>query len=163
MKNKKNKVKERFVLGNRVFIYDFNNVTVEAAEIISAIAELKYNQIQSPPTAFRQVLVSGGAEWRILIAACLLLEEKDGVLMPFDKDKALDDVANFVRNMPVAELERIDRCITDFFYNTRKEQMLLEIQSGEKKLSATEILLTLLPSLLQTNEGSGNLLNSKKD
>ena len=118
MKDKKNKVKERFVFGNRIFVYDFNNITVEAAEIISAIAELKYNQIQSPPTAFRQVLVSGGAEWKILIAACLLLEEKDGVLMPFDKDKALDDVANFVRNMPVAELERIDRCITDFFYNT---------------------------------------------
>jgi hypothetical protein len=97
-----------FIHKDKTYKYDFNILTVEQAELAREAGEFKYNQLQSEPESFRQVIKSRGAEWLSIVASYLLREVKNGEVQPFNKDKAESEVEAFVKNLPINEYNKLN-------------------------------------------------------
>lgn len=142
---------KEFTNEGRTFRYDYNELTVEQAELAREAGEFKFNQLQSDPESFRQLLKSRGAEWLAIVMSYLLREVKNNTLVGFNKDKAESEVEAFVKKLPVVELESLKECVSDFFSNIGKRQVISAILQGEKKKSASEMLLPILQMTMLGN------------
>lgn len=138
-----------FIHSGKTYKYDFNLLTVEQAELAREVGEFKYNQLQSEPENFRQVVKSRGAEWLAIAASYLLREVKNGEVQSFNKDKAESEVEAFVKNLPISEMAKLKECVEDFFCNIERKPLILAIWQGEKKKSGIEILLPILQKSMQ--------------
>lgn len=136
---------------SKVFKYDFNILTVEQAELAREAGEFKINQINSEPESFRQVIRSRGAEWLTIILSYLLRETKDGIVQPFNKDKAETDVEAWIKSLPVNYLEDLRSCIKDFFSGIGKQQTGSILLQGERKRNGIEMLLPILQKTMLGN------------
>ena len=131
--------------------YDFNILTIEQAELAREVCEFKFNQLQSAPDNFKQVIKSRGAEWLQIAMSYLLRSVKNNEIEPFNKDKAESDTEKFVRTLPVSFMLAIKECINDFFTGIGKTSLSLTLFQNEKKKSGIQTLLPILANLMQTN------------
>lgn len=138
-----------FTLNGKSYKYDFNILTVEQAELAREAGEFKYNQLQSEPESFRQVIKSGGAEWLSVVLRYLLREVKNDIVQAFNKDKAETETEKFIKEMPVSQINELKECVSDFFSGIGKKQLGLAILQGEKKRSGIEMLLPILQKSMQ--------------
>ncbi len=140
-----------FTFNGKTFEYDFNILSVEQAELAREAGEFKINQINSEPESFRQVIRSRGAEWLSIILSYLLRETKDGIVQPFNKDKAETDVETWIKSLPVNYLEDLRSCVKDFFTGIGKQQTGSILLQGEKKRNGIEMLLPILQKTMLGN------------
>lgn len=147
---------KEFTNNGKIYRYDFNLLTIEQAELAREVGEFKYNQLQSEPESFRQVIKSRGAEWLSIVASYLLREVKNGEVQPFNKDKAESEVEAFVKNLPINEYNKLKECVEDFFCNIERKPLILAIWQGEKKKSGIEILLPILQKSMQGSLKQGD-------
>ena len=140
-----------FTFNGKTFKYDFNILSVEQAELAREAGEFKINQINSEPESFRQVIRSRGAEWLSIILSYLLRETKDGIVQPFNKDKAETDVEIWIKRLPVNYLEDLRSCVKDFFSGIGKQQTGYALLQGEKKRNGIEMLLPILQRTMLGN------------
>jgi hypothetical protein len=140
-----------FTFNGKTFKYDFNILSVEQAELAREAGEFKINQINSEPESFRQVIRSRGAEWLSIILSYLLRETKDGIVQPFNKDKAETYVEIWIKSLPVNNLEDLRSCVKDFFTGIGKQQTGSILLQGEKKRNGIEMLLPILQKTMLGN------------
>ncbi len=140
-----------FTFNGKTFKYDFNILSVEQAELAREAGEFKINQINSEPESFRQVIRSRGAEWLSIILSYLLRETKDGIVQPFNKDKAESDVETWIKSLPVIHLEDLRSCVKDFFTGIGKQQTGSILLQGERKRNGIEMLLPILQKTMLGN------------
>lgn len=138
-----------FTHNGKSYKYDFNILTVEQAELAREAGEFKYNQLQSEPESFRQVIKSGGAEWLSVVLRYLLREVKNEVVQPFNKDKAETETEKFIKELPVSQINDLKECGSDFFSGIGKKPLGLAILQGERKRSGIEMLLPILQKTMQ--------------
>jgi hypothetical protein len=140
-----------FTFDGKTYKYDFNTLTVEQAELAREAGEFKLHQLQAEPESFRQVIRSRGAEWLAIILSYLLRETKDGIMQPFNKDKAETDVENWIKRLPVKYLEDLRSCVKDFFTGIGRQQTGSALLQGEKKRNGIEMLLPILQKTMLGN------------
>lgn len=131
------------------FVYDFNLLTVEQAELAKEVAEFKNNQIQMHPENFRQYVKSNGADWKFIIMSFLLREMKENVVLEFNRDKAEFELENIIRQFPVVQLEVMGEIIQNFFMNMGLGNLTSELLQNNVKRNAIE---TLIPYLLNNQK-----------
>lgn len=131
--------------------YDFNLLTIEQAELAREVCEFKFNQLQSIPDNFRQVIKSRGAEWLPIAMSYLLRSVKNSEVEPFNKDKAENETEKFVKSLPVSFLPKIKECVDDFFTGIGKTSLSLTLFQNEKKKSGIQTLFPILANLMQAN------------
>jgi len=140
-----------FTFEGKTFKYDFNALTVEQAELAREAGEFKLHQMQAEPESFRQIVKSRGAEWLSIILSYLLRETKEGILQPFNKDKAETEVENWIKKLPVNHLEDLRSCVKDFFTGIGKQQTGSILLQGERKRNGIEMLLPILQKTMLGN------------
>jgi len=140
-----------FTFEGKTYKYDFNTLTIEQAELAREAGEFKLHQLQAEPESFRQVIRSRGAEWLAIILSYLLRETKDGIMQPFNKDKAETDVENWIKRLPVKYLEDLRSCVKDFFTGIGRQQTGSALLQGEKKRNGIEMLLPILQKTMLGN------------
>ena len=140
-----------FTNNGKSYKYDFNILSVEQAELAREAGEFKYNQLQSEPESFRQVIKSGGAEWLSIVLRYLLREVKNDVVQPFNKDKAETETEKFIKDLPIAQINDLKECVTDFFSGIGKKSLGLAILQGERKRNGIEMLLPILQKIMLGN------------
>jgi hypothetical protein len=146
-----------FEYNGKIYKYDFNEITVEQAELTREIGEFKHNQVQAGTSNFRDAVKSRGVEWLSIAMSYLLREVKNGVTLSFNKDKAEKDTEAFVKSLPVSYLEQLKECVADFFHNTGKSHLILTTLRNERKQNAVEMLLPILTRIMPINERQGDL------
>ena len=149
-----------FTHNERTFCYEFENLTIEQAELAREVGEWKYNQMQAGIEQLQKLFSSRGADYLSVIMSFLLREIKSDVVQPFVRDKVESVVEPFVKSLPVSQLDKLRECVADFFTNTGKQPVGSVILQGVRKKSAIEMLLPLIQTgLLSNSSGNDTLKN----
>lgn len=132
------------IYNGRKFVFDFETLTIEQVELARELGEFKAHQNQQRPERFEEVISSGGTEWLPTLMCFLLREEVNGTLLPFNLEKARNEIEVFVRNLPAVYLGKIRRIVESFFQITGLSETGSQILHGKRKLDAQEMLLRLM-------------------
>jgi hypothetical protein len=130
-----------FVQGEQKYKYSFEEVTIEPAELCREIAEFKSNQLQNQDGNINDLLRSKGAEWQLMIASYLVRKvDSNEQLVPFNRAKAETDSLKFINSLPASELSKINKMVSDFFYNIGQGSILSIVLPSEKDRKQTRML-----------------------
>jgi len=129
------------------YIYDYNRLCIEAAELAREAGEFRNNMLAAHPDKFDDVLKSKGAEWLSMIARYLLLESKDGNVSDFNKDHAESITDKFVKLLPLKERTKLMEAVNDFFTNIGMTGISLVANINNQN---SDLMRTLLPIMLET-------------
>lgn len=136
-----------FENNGRRYIYNPDLIGVEQAELAKEVLEFKYNSFQNPPKDFNQVLRSKSSDWLSMVMSYLLLEVKDGITQPFNRDLA-DKTEQFVKQLQLKNIAKLRECAFDFFTYIEMDSMYSELSSGEKKANVKEMLFSQLGQMM---------------
>jgi hypothetical protein len=142
-----------FIRDNIKYRYDFNLLTVEQAELAREAGEYKANTIQNPPDSFTLLIKSRACDWLTLIMSYLLIEVKDDVPQPFNMANSEIKTQQFIKSLPVIEIQRLRDCVTHFFTNINMSKVSSVILQGVKTKSVQEILFPLIMAMMM-NKGN---------
>lgn len=151
-----------FENNGKKYVYDFDRLTVEQAELAKESAEFKINQKSMQPSDFNQVLRTHGAEWLSITVSFLLLEVVDGITQPFVYDKA-KEVENWIKQLPVKYKADLESVVQDFFQNIGMQYCTFALLPTQRKGSEAEMLMLLAEKILKMKEEEENSLNNSKN
>jgi len=141
---------ERFTDGAKIYVYDYNLITIEQAELANEVILFKLEQADREPSSFNEVIRSRGAEWRTICASYLLREEKKGNILPFNLG-VVEQTEQFAKNLTMADYERLKRCIESFFTSIGKQSLLLALHRRERAVNINKLLSKVMMSSPQLN------------
>ena len=147
-------MEKTFTLGNKTYVYDFNLLSVEQAELAREAGEFKLHQQQSMPDSFRQVTKSRGTDFLSIIMGYLLREKVGTEVFAFNRDKAELEVELFVKNLPVNELENLRACVQDFFTGISSTETGNKLLMKDRKPNGTEMLSTMLRMIMPADSNA---------
>lgn len=148
-----------FSNNEKTFIYDFDKITVEQAELTRELLVFKSNQLNATPNTFKEVVKSSGADFTCLALSYLLRERNiKNEILEFNRDKVDSEVLKFVKNLPAKQLDNINNCINNFFCSINREQQLLEIwQVKSKNNDMRNLALSkIMETMMTMKQTSGN-------
>lgn len=147
--------KYEFEHSGRKFIYDFNEISLEQAELAREIASFKITQQEmlNSEIDYLKFLNSKGAEWRLLVLSYLLLEEKNDKLIKFERAK-ISEYDKFVKGIKIADYEKVGKVIDDFFINIGMQPITSVLLQNTKNKQTLAMLSTILMSQNKTTQES---------
>lgn len=156
LENEDKPIQREFTNNGKTYIYDFNYLTVEQAEIAVTIGEFKLHQMEKGfPDTIDQLLRSRGAEYITLISSYLFVPYKNKNPDKFNPAK-IRDTEMFLKSLLSGEkvFDNIIGCINDFFLNIGRPELQSTTKYNGSKNSGIEMLLPLLTRLGTTQANS---------
>ena len=147
----------RFEHKDRVFLYDFTRITVEQAELARELAEFKIHQNQQDPETFVKLLKSRGVDYLPIMMSYLLVEVKNGEVVPWSRDKAELENEKLIKTMPATETARMRECVQDFFTAIEMSMTGSTLLQSERKQNGEAVLFQTLGKMMLTG-----MMNTKE-
>lgn len=141
-----------FEFNGKKYIYFFDDLTVEQAELGRELGLFKYTQSKTEPETFKHLIKSKGVDWLPMLLSYLVKPEGGR----FQREK-VEEVELFFRSLPVHELEKMRSVAEDFFSKLNMKPIGLTILGGERKLSGIEMLLPLIQKLSLGSQKTENI------
>ncbi len=143
-----------FSYNGRDYIYDFNIITFEQAQLATEVMQFKKQTLDKPPKSLTELIRSGSAEYLARVFAYIIVRvEPDGSLEKFNRVRGYDAALAFVQGLPVSMWQTVEECITDFFGRMGKESLASTVLSHESDLDVSAIVSSML---------AGAFANAKK-
>jgi hypothetical protein len=139
--------KIEFEHSGKKFIYDFNELSLEQAEMCREIGTFKLQQVENAVDVDVQKFInSKGAEWRLMLLSYLILEVRGEKVLPFERSK-IPDYEKFIKGIKMIDYKKMEAAIDDFFTNIGLSPITSILQQSIKRKQTIE---TLLPLLMKT-------------
>ena len=150
-----NKEKILFDNGTEQYQYSFKDTIVFMAELAREAGEFRAIQQDNTPDDFNVLLRTEGTNWKIVIVRYLLRKVINDQVQPFDRNVAESKVDNFLKNLDVSALPKMEVVITDFFTNIGRGMISSAILQSGKERNLKQMLLSSIltaQSMKKSNE-----------
>lgn len=119
---------------NVKFVYNFNLLTIEQAEIGREISIFKDDQRTRGASDVTEIFKSRGIDYLPMLLAYLTREIKNDVVQPFDRDNAEVKALPFFKQLPAFEWHnKMLECAQDFFSKAGLKSNESMILAGKKE------------------------------
>ena len=136
---------------NYKFVYNFNLLTVQQAEIGREISIFKEDQRARGVSDVSEIFKSRGVDYLPMLLAYLTRKIKDDKIMPFVRDVAEVEGLVFFQNLPANKWHgKMLECATDFFSKAGLKSSESMILAGKKPPKSMQEILseTLMTKVL---------------
>ncbi|MDQ1265843.1 MAG: hypothetical protein QG635_995 [Bacteroidota bacterium] len=131
---------------NRNFIYEFEKLCIEQAELAREAGEFKYDTLNNPPATFKELLKAGGADWLTTVARYLFVEMKNNEEIKFNRDRAEIEIDTFLKSLPVSERPKLQGAVEDFFSAIGKDLIGYMLLQSVRTQQIMQMLSATLPN-----------------
>lgn len=149
--------KKEFEVGTKKLVYSFQDLTIEQTEIAAEIAVFHYIQSeQMDKVSFETFIKSNAPRWRLVLLSYLLLEEKDGQLIPFEEVQ-LKEKELLVKKIKNSDRVKVKEALDDFFTKSDLQEIISSPLQRLKNKRAIEMLFNsqILSQTLTNNDKKG--------
>lgn len=132
-------------VGSKAFTYNFFKLNCEQAELAEEIGEWRKEQLVSGQLQpVNTIEKSGAFDWLFMICSHLFLEQKETVIMPYDRNK-VNQIEKELKTAAITELSTLRRAVKDFFSNSGNAELastlLFEVQNHDKTAQLFSLLI----------------------
>jgi hypothetical protein len=118
----------------KVYRYHYELNTVRQVEPAIAVVEHYFNSNDAPQTKITQQMLSGAHLWVTEAMKYLVREVVNNQVQDF-RQNSIEAVAEDLRNLPPNEYDNLYKCVTDFFYVIKRQDIASRLLLMKRRMS----------------------------
>jgi hypothetical protein len=131
-----------FEHNGQTWVYDPNLITMQQAVIADEALQFKLELMQREPESFTVVVESGGVEWFSKCAGALLVQVRDGVVVPHSPLQ-WSAATRFLSELPYGHMSVLKECVEDFFGSIGRQRAVSFAFKGKSQMISNPIVSEL--------------------